>query len=101
MKELIILYTQSINIKDKTSYKLTKYYDLIAASHSLVAQMDLRQCVIEDVPFDKISTQNLGNDVTINYPTVLHALADGWILLGPPQRPDHRFSEVTWWLYRK
>lgn len=59
--------------------------------------VDIVDVSIEDVHEAKISKQ---------YPTVLHAMADGWKLLGSPIETSHHFVGTTkttyeWWLVRE
>lgn len=52
------------------------------------------------VPVGMIGGMTLTN-VTWKYPTVLHAIGDGWTLMSPPaEKKTGDLTEYQWWLSR-
>lgn len=88
---------QAINIYRNRPYTIKRereiYYSL---GPNLLSNEDY-------IPIEKVQTPS-----KIEYPTVLHAIGDGWNLLGPPtalKTEEFATSKLltnwTWWLARK
>lgn len=83
------------------------YDDFIQGGHSLVEAAHRRNEHPNNVPVGLIATHGR-SCAAYSYPTVLHAILDGWTLMGPPKDYEESFKDekdrpisvkcTEWWL---
>lgn len=96
---LLVLHTENRDIRDKPFY--AEYHNFIQAGHFLEGEISPSKGISSnDIPASLIPTDsgtNSGKEKATSYPSVLHAILDGWTLLNAPTIHEDRSS---WWLVR-
>jgi hypothetical protein len=99
-------YLLEISTKDSTIRSEAigwTFHNFVQGAHTLAAQANERKCHPNQVPVGLISTHSRGRISDFAYPTVLHAILDGWTLLSPPRQYTEDIDgcyveRAEWWL---
>lgn len=87
MKYLLRMNTKGVGLRGEALG--WSYDDFIQGSHSLVEAANRRGEHPNQVPVGLIATHGRAC-ANYAYPTVLHAILDGWTLMGPPKEYEEQ-----------
>ena len=94
MKFLLRISTEGVGIRSPVLG--WSYDDFVQGSHSLVEAAHRRGEHANNVPVGLIATHGRScPGIEYSYPTVLHAILDGWTLMAPPKEYDEPLVSDT------